>query len=250
MRHSRSTILVLGLLLAGGAMAEPTYAQIPTEFHNLQVLPEDITRSQLLGYMRGFSFATGLRCSGCHMGEEGQPFSEYDFPSDDRPTKRKAREMLKMVQAINDQHLANLPERSEPNVQVTCATCHGGIQRPVAIETEVAQVIETDGTEAAAAHYRELRDIYHGSRAYDFTEQPLIELAQTVARGGDPAAGLAMLELNLEFHPNSGQTYTVLGELQARTGDNESAIASFQKALEIDPDNQFAQRRLQELQGG
>ena len=62
-------------------------AQLPEEFTNLQVLPEDIGTRELIGYMRGFSLGTGYRCSGCHVGEEGQPFSEYDFASDEKETE-------------------------------------------------------------------------------------------------------------------------------------------------------------------
>ena len=60
--------------------------------------------------MRGFSRALGVRCQYCHVGEEGQPLSEFDFASDDNPNKDRAREMLRMLGTVND-HLDKI-ERS------------------------------------------------------------------------------------------------------------------------------------------
>jgi len=227
----------------------PIAAQLPDSFTNLQVFPEDISRQELVGFMRNFSLATGLRCSGCHEGEEGQPFSEYDFASDDRATKVKARAMLRMTGAINNEYLASLEDRGEPEIRVTCATCHGGINRPEPIGSVIARVMEADGTDGAVEHYRELRRDYHGTRAYDFGEQPLIEVGQTMAGGGSIEGAVALLELNAEFFPESGQTYTVLGEVHRAGGNNEAALAAYRRALEIDPDNPVAQRRIAELGG-
>lgn len=42
-------------------------AQFPDKFTNLQVLPKDIGKDDLMQTMRNFSFATGLRCEGCHV---------------------------------------------------------------------------------------------------------------------------------------------------------------------------------------
>jgi len=38
----------------------------------------------------------------CHVGEEEQPLSTYDFASDDNPKKDIARTMYNMLGAIND----------------------------------------------------------------------------------------------------------------------------------------------------
>ncbi len=75
--------------------------------------------------MRGFTQALGVRCSTCHMGEGGQPLNTYDFASDDKVNKVKAREVLRMVQRVNET-IAALPDRSAGEPIVTCATCHGG----------------------------------------------------------------------------------------------------------------------------
>ena len=105
----------------------------PQRLENVQVFPEDIEVRELIGIMAGFTRALGVRCTYCHVGEEGQPISTYDFPSDEKITKRKARIMLGMVQSINGEHLAKLPVDSADRLTVQCATCHRGQPRPVTL---------------------------------------------------------------------------------------------------------------------
>jgi len=104
---------------------------IPEEYANLKILPEGIQRNELVGVMRGFALGLGVRCSYCHTVSDGLDSPADDFSSDVKPTKLKARVMLRMVQAINRDHIATLPGRTEPNVEVGCVTCHGaGRARP------------------------------------------------------------------------------------------------------------------------
>ncbi len=101
--------LILGIAL----LLTPCAAQAqfpPDSFTNLQVLPEDIGTRQLIGTMRSFALGLGVRCTFCHVGEEGQPLATYDFAADDKPQKLKAREMVRMVRSINIDHLASLEE--------------------------------------------------------------------------------------------------------------------------------------------
>jgi hypothetical protein len=56
--------------------------------------------------MRYFTRALGVRCEYCHVsGKEPNDLAAYDFKSDEKPTKVKARTMLKMAAAINKDHL-------------------------------------------------------------------------------------------------------------------------------------------------
>ncbi len=47
------------LLIIGGA--DTAAAQIPDKFTNLKVLPKDISKGELVGIMRAFSGALGVR---------------------------------------------------------------------------------------------------------------------------------------------------------------------------------------------
>lgn len=163
-----------GLAIAAGPIA----AQIPTEFRNLKVLPEDISRDSLVLLMRSFSFATGLRCEGCHvMGENGS-FRGAKFDLDDKLPKRQARYMLKMVNRLNAEVLPALPGRDDPPLLVECKTCHRGIRKPYLLRTELLAVIDTAGVEAAVARYRDLREHAMEDGVYDFGVWETNELAR------------------------------------------------------------------------
>jgi hypothetical protein len=128
----RYVILICGLFaLTGTASMRGQQNPIPEKFTNLQILPKDITRAELLGMMKGFSGQTGSRCSHCHMGEEGNDLSTYDFASDARPLKAVARKMMLMVRAINGPLLEGVGTPPAGGTQkVTCYTCHRGVKKP------------------------------------------------------------------------------------------------------------------------
>lgn len=216
---------------------------------NLQVLPADIPRPELNRIMRGFSFATGYRCADCHVGEEGQPLNTYDFASDDRALKRKAREMLRMVGSINER-LAGLPDSDEPAVEVTCLTCHGGVARPEPIESIVERTATSEGADAAVLRYRELREQYFGRRAYDFGERPLLEASAALSGAERHAEALAVLELARGYFPESSQVELGLGQVYEALGRTQDAITAYRRVLELAPGHPGAERRLQALGGG
>lgn len=247
MRKLRLAIL-LGALLA---LPTSTTGQIPEEFHNLQVLPEDIPRRELIGVMRGFALGLGVRCTYCHVGEEGQPFSTYDFESDEKPAKLKARFMLQMVNALNDERLprlAEVAERAEPSIRVTCETCHHGRPLPRPLGEILVQKIETESIEAAIEKYRDLREEFYGSAAYDFSEMSLLLVAGGLAQG-QPDAAKALIDLNLEHYPESVNSWLLLAQLNMQGGDRDAALAAVQRALELEPENGQAQRLRSNLQG-
>ena len=48
-------------------LALPATAQIPDSFDNLQVLPGDISKPELMDIMRQFAGDLGVRCNHCPM---------------------------------------------------------------------------------------------------------------------------------------------------------------------------------------
>ena len=57
-RHTASLAFWLAVPVAG--FPAEAFAQIPDEFTNLEVLPDDIEQRQLVNTMRGFAFGLGL----------------------------------------------------------------------------------------------------------------------------------------------------------------------------------------------
>lgn len=240
-------VLASAILLLAPATAR---AQIPGRFENLQVLPKDISRDSLVLLMRSFTFATGLRCEGCHvMGENGS-FRGARFDLDDKSNKLKARYMLEMVQRINQELLPGLPDRDQPPLAVECKTCHRGLAKPFLLRTELHRVLDREGIDAALQRYRDLREREATSGAYDFGEWEMNELAREVEKEGKTEAAVAFLELNGEFHPDSPDIPRTLGPLYEELGRREDAIAAYRRALEMNPQDRASQARLRALTGG
>ena len=118
--------------LAAVATAQTTPAPaanpLAPPYKNLQVFPKTITQPELVGNMKGFAQALGVRCTHCHVGTEGQPLSTFDFASDAKPAKATSRKMLAMVHRINEQDFG---VKEFKDVKVTCYTCHRGSTKPL-----------------------------------------------------------------------------------------------------------------------
>ncbi len=250
MRASRTVFrTLLATVLATAPSTLAAQARIPDEFTNLRFLPEDIQQRELIGIMRNFTIQLGVgRCSFCHTVSDGLDQPDDDFASDDKATKRKARAMLQMVQAINQNHIAELPERVDPNIEVTCVTCHAGKNRPTTLAQEVTWALADGDIEAMRARYAELRERYFGTGAYNFGTSTLEGVARSL-QNDNPAAAMAVTEMNLEHHPESAQSWLTKGILHQAAGENEAAIAAFEKSLELAPVNPVATERLEQLRG-
>lgn len=97
-------------------------------FRNLRVLPQNITRDELMTTMQRFNQALGVECNYCHVfrqGADGRP--DADFPSDEKREKDAARVMIRMTQRINEGYISKIPDA---HVVVTCWTCHRGEAQP------------------------------------------------------------------------------------------------------------------------
>jgi tetratricopeptide (TPR) repeat protein len=237
--------LLLGALVAlGPASASAQWP--PDSLVNLQVLPEDMSVRQIVGMMRGFAGGLGVRCIHCHVGDDPSDLSSTDFVSDDKIEKQKAREMIRMVQRINNELLANLPERSDPPIEVTCATCHHGVTKPVGIRTILADVALEHGADSAIAQYNQMREQYYGSYSYDFKPFTLANVAESIARQA-PDAGLALCEYNLTLYPEDLQTFLAMAQIYQRQGDIDGAIGALERGLEVEPDNEFFKQTIERL---
>ena len=238
---------VAAFLLVAASTSLPAQGRGGEPPKNLQVLPKDTPRQQVVALMRTFALGLGVRCEHCHAaapdaapqpagGRGGLPL--LDYASDSLETKRVAREMLKMVMDINQKYLPATGRTIPARHQVSCETCHHGLARPRTLRAALADAVDASGPDSAIALYRALREAYYGSASYDFSESALNEAAGEVAR--TPAqrpAALALLRLNLEFYPQSVPTLFTLANISALTGDTAAAVDAVQKALAIQPDN-------------
>ncbi len=122
---------VLAASLAAAQPPAPAKQEFvwPSRISNAKALPADIGQERLRNTMVGFARGLGVRCTFCHVGQEGQPLSTFDFASDARPHKEIARGMIRMVQRLNQEDLTTILGASE-QPRVTCYTCHRGSAEP------------------------------------------------------------------------------------------------------------------------
>lgn len=219
---------------------------------NLQVIPKDTPRNEVVARMRLIAASLGVRCEYCHVQTTGPDGREQtDFAADDKDTKKTARDMMRMVNDVNDKYLIGTMARTlTERHRVTCETCHHGLAKPRTIQAELLDAIDAKGVDSAVALYRDLRSRYYGRAAYDFGELAMVLL---VPQGQLPLprpAAIALLKLNLEFYPQSAPSYAALGQVLVQSGDTAGAIDALNKAVAIAPENPQARGLLNRLKGG
>lgn len=212
--------IVVGILAFGGIAAA-------------QIAPADINAT-----MQMFTQALGVKCEFCHSAERGSGKPE--------PKKEVARAMLAMTRDINAKVQAATGKAAGEAASVNCVTCHHGVNIPRQLSEIVSQTVKKKGADAAIAQYRDLRQRYGGTQAYDFSDNTLIGVATQIANAR-PSDAIALLNLNLEFNPRSAASYAELSYAYTRKLDDDSAITALEKALAIEPDNGIYQGQLEQL---
>jgi hypothetical protein len=98
---------------------------------NIQVL-KGMPESQLFHEMNFISVSLGVRCDFCHVKQGKDPKTGFDnwvWESDDKEEKKTAREMMRMVLAVNK------GDFGLSRGAVTCFTCHRGQMHPQGLPT-------------------------------------------------------------------------------------------------------------------
>jgi photosynthetic reaction center cytochrome c subunit len=218
----------------------------PDSLVNVQVIPRTTPPIQVWGMMRNIAGALGVSCTFCHVGSDSAPLERIDFASDQKRNKLVARQMMRLVQEVNNR-LDTIPTRPTPTVSVTCVTCHRGVNRPVPLSTIIVETATAAGSDSAIRVYRTLRDRYYGGDAYDFGEVSLNTAAFRTARAGKIDDALALLRLNEQLYPNTAALSIVRGNIALMRGDTAAAATSFREALRRDPKNDEARGRLRDI---
>ncbi len=204
---------LMPLLLAAGAAS----AQNPGA--NMQVIAQSL----------------GVSCDYCHMAQRGSNQPE--------PKKDIARQMIAMTRDLN----ARVQQiTGSATAKVECITCHHGVPIPKQLSDILTGTMRSQGVAAAISQYRDLRERFYGNQAYDFTENTLVGLAERIS-ASKPDDAIALLKLNLEYNPKSARSYSAIGYAYTRKFDDQSAIANYEKALEIEPNNGVIEGWIQSL---
>ena len=124
-RYWRILFMLVVLPAAAAAQQPGSAGEKRPKLEVLQSLPE----AQLFSLMNLVATSLGVRCDYCHvqanpdLSRTPSNLGGWVWDRDDKPTKRRAREMMKMVVDLN-------ASRFRGEAKVTCYTCHRGATRP------------------------------------------------------------------------------------------------------------------------
>lgn len=222
MTHALPAALVITAVMCQPALAAP--GQPPDLMSDMQVIAQSL----------------GVECEYCHVEPLGSRRPQ--------PKKDIARAMIAMTRELNLKIRTATGKPDGETTTVRCLTCHRGVAIPKPLSEIVTQTVRERGGAAAVAQYRELRDRYYGADAYDFSDAALVAVAQRLAMTR-PSDAIALLQMNLGFHPRSAQTYIALAQAHTLLLDDPAALVDLEKALEIEPDNWIAKGQLEQLRG-
>jgi tetratricopeptide (TPR) repeat protein len=193
-----------------------------------------------ISQMPAIASALGVRCNYCHSAKRGSGEPE--------PKKEIAFAMMKMTDELNARIRTATGKKQGEATEIRCAYCHRGVAVPKPIVDIMWQLTRDEGVDAAITQYRKLREQYFGRTTYDFGEDPLATMAQQLA-SFRPDDAIALVKLNMEFYPKSINSLLAMSYAQSRKRDDDGAIATLEKALEIEPDNGSIRGRLEQLKG-
>jgi len=248
---SRTPVLVLGIFVAaaasaaaqapaGGAQTPP-----PPPMTNLQIIPKDTPRPQVLQQMQAIAASLGVQCNYCHV-MEGRG-GRTDMAADDKATKKAARGMMLLAREINSKLPESIGKAPEATTRVGCATCHRGVPIPKQITDVVTDAASAGGAAAGLAKYRELREKFYGGQSYDFSENGLLATAQRAIAANKPDDALAYLKANVDYYPKSARSYLAMSQAHLAKQDKAGAIKDLEKALDLDPNNTQAKTQLETI---
>ena len=113
------------------------------------------------------------------------------------------------------------------------------------IGVALKEIVTKDGIEAALSSYQRLKE--DDSEEYNFGENELDRLGKFYIASNELDNAIAILELNSESFSESSNAFNSLGKAYSENGDNEKAIENYKKSLRLNPGNESAKAKLEEL---
>jgi photosynthetic reaction center cytochrome c subunit len=176
-------------------------------YMNVEVL-KDISADQLLPAMRYMTFALGVRCDYCHVQDK--------FESDDKPPKKRAREMMKMMFAIDNGYF-------DGHLAVACYTCHRGAAKAInmPVLTDFAEAPGPSGTNAATPPAADALRAANSPAGASATPSPLPSVDEIIERYTQALGGEAAIR--------KVETRIDTGALDVPSRNSHSAVEIYRK---------------------
>jgi len=101
------------------------------------------------------------------------------------------------------------------------------------------------GADFAAVRLNQLKA---DAENYNLSENDMNNMAYEMLENGYPRQALETFKINTLLFSASDNVYESYGEGLLKTGKKEEAVAMFKKSLEINPDNEDAQKMLKKIE--
>ena len=188
---------------ARGLAAQAATTRTAVEaYKNIKVL-KDIPAYELVPTMEFISASLGVHCDYCHV--------EHHFDRDTKKPKKRAREMMQMMFAIDKANFHG-------HLAVTCNTCHNGSARPAGMPA----VAEAQQVQMRPAHVEE-----HG-RHFDLASLPqpdAIIASYVQALGG--AGALRKIKSRVITGTMTAFGHEMPIEIYAKAPDERASVMKF-----------------------
>lgn len=89
----------------------------------------------------------------------------------------------------------------------------------------------------------------YGKPAADIVESSVNAMGYEYLQDGEIEKAISVFELNTDTFPMSANTWDSLAEAVLATGDKDTAIRFYQRSLELDPQNNNAIEKIEEILG-
>lgn len=110
----------------------------------------------------------------------------------------------------------------------------------------VEKIIKESGVEEAIQKYKEIKA--EKADEYVLHERGLNAVGYNLLRSDKIEEAIEVFKFNVEEYPDAFNVYDSLGEAYMKHGDKELAIQNYKKSLELNPKNENAKRKLEELE--
>jgi CubicO group peptidase (beta-lactamase class C family) len=114
----------------------------------------------------------------------------------------------------------------------------------IGIADVIGKILTTKGIEAAVSQYQKLKK--SESDQYNFNFWELNSLGYRLTQLKKMPEAIAIYKLNINNFPDSPRAYNDLGDAYKLSENFELAKKNYKKALELDPDNNYAKEKLKQ----
>ena len=141
-------------------------------------------------------------------------------------------------------------DKSELRARITTMS-EGFVRRDARdrkVESSLRSGFESDGQDGVSRAFERL--VRDPEIVPEVTEPELNALGYGFMGAGQLPLALEVFRLNTVVYPNSSNVWDSFGEALMNDGQSEEAIRSYERSLELDPQNANATARLKTLRGG